>query len=62
MTVLLTMRGELEAVELEPDFVEFANDLNIAGAKGKEFMIARTTEGDNIAIAMHNILTVRERA
>lgn len=61
MTVIVTMRGLLEPVEVENDFVGMANDLNIAAASGKAFVVARSPEGENMALQAGEILVIKEK-
>jgi hypothetical protein len=58
--VEVTMKGLLEPVSLEDDWVETMNALNLAAANGKEFVATRTGDGDNILLKMENILTIKE--
>lgn len=61
MPVAVTMKGLLEPVVLEDSFLEAANALNIAAAQGKEFIVTRDNDGKNVALAMHNILYIKEQ-
>jgi hypothetical protein len=60
MTVVVTLKGALEPVTLEDDFLTTANALNMASAQGKEFVVTRTDRGDNILLAMDQILHIIE--
>ena len=60
MPCVLTMRGLIEPVELEDNFQETANNLNMHAAAGKEFVVTRTVRGENLIIKMDNILTIQE--
>lgn len=55
------MRGLLEPVELEEDWMETANRLNHAAVQGKEFVATTTSEGKNILLKLDNILTIEEK-
>jgi len=61
MSVIVAMRGLLEPVELEEDFTETANRLNLAAVAGKEFVATTTSEGKNILLKLDNILTIEEK-
>lgn len=57
----VTMRGLLEPLRLEEDFPTCVGTLNMATAQGKEFVVATAEDnGDHIAVAARNILTLRE--
>ncbi len=60
MTVFITMKGLLEPIKLEESFMDTMNSMNMAAVQGKEFVATRTDNGDNILIAMRNVLTVIE--
>lgn len=62
MPVAVTMKGLLEPVLLEDSFNETTNALNLAAAKGMEFIVTRNSEGEPVALAMHNILYIHEPA
>lgn len=55
----LTMRGLIEPVMLEDDCLETVHVLNHSIAQGKEFVVTKTTDGDDIVIKLGNILTLR---
>jgi hypothetical protein len=61
MPVAVTMKGLLEPVVLEDSFLETSNALNVAAAKGMEFIVTRNVEGDPVALSMHNILFIQEQ-
>lgn len=60
MTVILTMRGMLEPIELEDNFAETISVLNNSAAKGMEFVVTRKNSGENIVVKMDNILMLEE--
>lgn len=57
--VAVTMRGVLEPVILDEDFMSTIKTLNDAAIQGKEFVLSRTPNGGHVGMAMHNILTVK---
>jgi len=61
MGLIVQMRGALDTFELEEGFAQSAHDLNMASAKGIEFMATRDIHGRNILIKLDNILTMIER-
>jgi hypothetical protein len=61
MPCVLLMSGLLEPIELEDNYIDTANLLNNVAAQGKEFVVTRTSGGDNIILKMQNILTITEK-
>lgn len=60
MPIAVTMRGMLEPILIKEDFQTAVTDMNIAAASGKEFLLANSVDGGAIAMALHNILSIRE--
>jgi hypothetical protein len=60
MAVAVMMKGLLEPVVIEGDFLDATNQLQVAAARGMEFIVTTTPDGDNVALATRNILTFRE--
>jgi hypothetical protein len=60
MSVIVTMKGALESVELDEGFQETMNTLNMTAIQGKTFVASRTKQGEYILLNIENILTVRE--
>lgn len=58
--VQITVRDVIDPIEIEGNFVEFINDLNIAAAQGKQFVICRESTGGNIAFETRNIVMMRD--
>lgn len=57
----IVMAGMLEPLRLEEDFVTCVGTLNMAGAQGKEFVVATAdNNGDHVAVQARSILVVRE--
>ena len=53
------MRGLIEPIMLEDDCLETVHLLNHSIAQGKEFVVTKTTDGDDIVIKLGNILTLK---
>jgi len=60
MPTAITMRGLLEPIVINENFLETTTALNMAAAKGSEFVICNAPDGEPVAFATHNILTVKE--
>lgn len=60
-SVIVSMRGLLEPLELEEDFADTAQRLNIAAARGLEFVATTDENGRNVLLKMDNILTIIEK-
>lgn len=58
--IAISMRGALEPVLVDDDFMSVINTMNLAANQGKEFFLARAPDGEHIGFAMHNILTIKE--
>lgn len=57
----ITLRGMLEPIRIEENFMETANVLENMAARGKEFVVATDDgDGNNIAVAIRNILAFKE--
>lgn len=56
--VTVEMSGKLEPIQLEGNFLETVNSLNLHAASGKEFIITRLNSGEHFAMKMSNILTI----
>ncbi len=61
MGLIVQMRGALDTFELEEGFAQTAHELNLASAKGIEFLATKDVHGRNILIKLDNILTLVER-
>lgn len=61
MGVIVAMRGLLEPIELEEDWNETAQGIEMAASKGREFVATTDSEGNNILLKMDNILTITEK-
>ena len=55
MTVMIKMKDELEPFPIKPSLKEFAGDLNIAFAAGKNFVVVEKEDGNPRMIAVHNV-------
>lgn len=60
MMLTIDLRGGMAPVELDQDFTDMVNDLNVAAASGKLLVLAKRTNGSPVAIAIPNILTITE--
>ena len=61
MAVELTLSGALDTVLIDGNFAAYVNDLNIAAASGKQYLIATEFKGGNIALDTRKILIARDR-
>ena len=52
-------RDQFQAVRVEGDFLETVQNLNLAGAQGKQFVIFTEEGGNPVAIEAHNIIKLR---
>ena len=55
MTIFVKQHDELDAYALKGSLSDFANDLNIAAAQGKQFVVQAKPNGKPRMIAVHNI-------
>lgn len=58
----ITSKGTLDATIVEGDFQTFINDLNLAAAQGKQFVVAteqRDGETQPVALETRNITRIR---
>lgn len=55
MTIFIKLRDELEAFPLKGSLSDFAGDLNIAAAQGKQFVVQAKPNGHPRMIAVHNV-------
>lgn len=55
MTIFVKQNDELDAFPLKGSLSEFASDLNIAAAQGKQFVVMPKLNGKPRMIAVHNI-------
>lgn len=60
MTTGVYVKGALEPIMLDGDFVTLVHSINLARASGKSFMVADRMDGNHIAIMMDNILWIDE--
>lgn len=57
----IMVRDALEPVLIESDFIAFIQDLNVAAAKGLQYVIAQEATGNPVAFETRNITTIRPR-
>lgn len=57
---IITMRGALEPVTLDETFLTLVQAMNLAKAQGQSFVVAANTDGEYVALAVDNILTMRQ--
>jgi hypothetical protein len=55
MTVMLKMKDELNAFPISGNLGKFSDDLNIAAATGKQFVVVNKPDETPRMIAVHNI-------
>lgn len=60
MTLQIEMRGKLDPINVPGNFQHFVDQLNLAAAKGMQYVILEDHDGNNIALNQQNILTARE--
>ena len=60
MPVQVSLKGTFDVVVLDEDFAGIANTLNMAGASGRQFVVADQLDGEPILISLNQILTIRE--
>lgn len=60
MGTLITMRGILEPIEVDPDFVETKHAFELAAANGMRFFNVSKANGKQIAFYMSNVLYIEE--
>lgn len=58
----IMVRDALEPVLIEGDFASFIQDLNMAAARGHQYVIAQEASGNPVAFETRNITTIRPRA
>lgn len=63
MTVEVTLKSTIDATYVEGEFVQFINDLNVAAAKGMQYVIATERRPDGttapVAFETRNITRIR---
>lgn len=64
MTCEISVKSAMEATRIVGDFAQFVNDLNIAAASGKQFIICTEEHADGttapVAFDTRNITRIRE--
>lgn len=61
MSLFIRMRGDIDAERVPGEFDAFVNSLNLAAAKGMEYVILEDENGNPMAFNQKNILTVKQR-
>ena len=61
MTLFIRMRGDLDSERVPGTFDQFVNGLNLAAAKGMQYIILEDENGNPMALNQQNILTVKQR-
>jgi hypothetical protein len=56
----IRMRGDIDKLRVPGDFDEFVAGVNIASAKGLQYLIMEGENGNMMALNQHNILTVEQ--
>jgi ABC-type microcin C transport system duplicated ATPase subunit YejF len=57
----ITSRDTLDPTIMEGDLAELVNDLNLAAAKGKQFVVVTEKGSGNTALETRNITRIREK-
>lgn len=64
MTLEITSRETLDTTTVEGDFASFINDLNVAAASGKQFVVATEIRPDGqtcpVGLETRNITRIRD--
>lgn len=64
MTLELTIHGQIQPLYLEGDYATFINDLNLAAAQGKQYVLATEARPDGVTapvgIETKSITLIRE--
>jgi hypothetical protein len=64
MTIEISVKSSMDPTVIAGDFAQFINDLNIAAASGKQFVIAHEQRPDGtktpVAFDTRNITRIRE--
>jgi hypothetical protein len=60
MAIVVTMKDVLTQRELDEDYVQAMNQLNMASAQGKAFMSMDDMNGGHVMFNIPNILIVEE--
>lgn len=60
MPVSIKMKGSLEDVLADEDFVPTVNAMNLSASKGMNFLIVDAPDGRHIALALPNIISIEE--
>lgn len=58
-TLRVTSRDTLEDTVIDGEMKQLLNDLNLAAAKGHQFMLASEPNGDPVLLEVKNITRVR---
>lgn len=61
MSVALTMTDVFDPVRVQGDFPTFVNELNLAAAAGKQYVITREVGGGDIALETKAIKVIRNQ-
>lgn len=58
MVVVVWSRNSLEPRRIQGDLISLVNDMNIAAASGKQFVVVQKEDGAPVAIQTQNITTM----
>jgi len=56
----IRMKGDIDQIRLPGDFENFVYQVNLAAAKGMEYVMLENEAGNMMALNQKNILTVEE--
>lgn len=62
MSIVVTMKDVLTTRELDEDYMQAMNQLNMASAQGKAFMSMDDMNGGHVMLNIPNILMIEEVA
>lgn len=60
MSVSITTQNTLEPTRVPGDFVEIINNLNLASAKGLDFVVFSDHDDNKLAVRLDSITVVQE--
>lgn len=61
MPLAVMMRNQIDPIIIDGDYTATINNLNIASASGKKFILADLRDGQNVAISIDNVNAIIEQ-